>query len=98
MANVSLLLPTIHPTLGLDSYPDVNHQPEFAAHCRTPLADQALTDGAVAMAQTAIDAAVEGPLRERLLTVATTTYSGRDDYPWRFGTHAEGYTAAPVSG
>jgi amidohydrolase len=56
MANVSLLLPTIHPTLGLDSYPDVNHQPEFAAHCRTPLADQAVIDGADAMAWTAVDA------------------------------------------
>lgn len=87
MANLSLLLPTIHPTLGLDSYPDVNHQPEFAAHCRTPLADQAVADGAVAMAWTAVDAAAPGELRERLLGAPDTTYGGRDSYPWRFGTH-----------
>ena len=88
MANLSLLMPTIHPTLGLDSYPDVNHQPEFAAHCRTPLADQAAADGAVAMAWTAVDAAAPGELRDRLLAVPDTTYGGRSEYPWRFGSHA----------
>jgi amidohydrolase len=67
MANVSLALPTIHPMLGLDSLPAVNHQPEFAAVCVTPIADQAVTDGATAMAWTCIDAAVHTELRERLL-------------------------------
>jgi amidohydrolase len=57
MANVSLAIPTIHPMLGLNSYPAVNHQPEFAAYCITPIADQAVVDGAAAMAWTAIDAA-----------------------------------------
>jgi amidohydrolase len=83
MANLSLLMPTIHPTLGLNSLPAVNHQPEFAAHCITPLADDALVDGALAMAWTAIDAAGEGVLRERLLAL-DTTYGGRSSYPWRF--------------
>jgi hypothetical protein len=46
----------------------VNHQPEFAAACVTESADRAAIDGAVAMAWTAIDAAAEGPLRDRLLT------------------------------
>ena len=67
MGNVSLALPSIHPTIGIDALPAVNHQPEFAAKCVTPAADQAVTDGAVAMAWTAIDAATEGPLRSRLL-------------------------------
>jgi hypothetical protein len=44
-----------------------NHQPEFAAFCATPTADQAMRDGAVAMAWTAIDAATTDSLRERLL-------------------------------
>jgi amidohydrolase len=67
MGNVSLALPSIHPTIGIDSLPAVNHQPEFTARCVTPAADRAVTDGAVAMAWTAIDAAVEEPLRSRLL-------------------------------
>ncbi len=83
MANISLLLPTIHPVLGLDSYPVVNHQPEFAAFCRTPVADQAVVDGAVAMAQTVVDAALNESTRQRLLD-ADTTYGNRDTYPWRF--------------
>ena len=67
MANVSLAIPTIHPMLGLDSLPAVNHQPEFAAYCITPVADRAVTDGATAMAWTAIDAATSEPVRQRLL-------------------------------
>jgi len=67
MANVSLAIPTIHPMLGLDSLPAVNHQPEFAAYCVRPVADQALVDGATAMAWTVIDAATKSAVRERLL-------------------------------
>jgi amidohydrolase len=67
MGNVSLALPSIHPTIGIDSLPAVNHQPEFTARCATPAADQAVVDGAVAMAWTAIDAATDQALRERLL-------------------------------
>ena len=67
MGNVSLALPSIHPTIGIDSLPAVNHQPEFTAKCATPTADQAVVDGAVAMAWTAIDAAADQQLRERLL-------------------------------
>ena len=67
MANVSLALPAIHPLLGLDSLPVVNHQPEFAAFCATPEADRAALDGAVALAWTAIDAATDPAVRARLL-------------------------------
>ena len=67
MANISLAVPTIHPMLGLDSLPAVNHQPEFAEHCATPIADKAVRDGAAAMAMTVVDMAAEGPLRDRLL-------------------------------
>ena len=67
MGNVSLALPSIHPTIGIDALPAVNHQPEFTAKCATPAADQAVVDGAVAMAWTAIDAATDPALRERLL-------------------------------
>jgi len=67
MGNISLRLPAIHPYLGIDSLPAVNHQPEFAAHCAAPAADRAVLDGAIALAATVIDAAARDNVRERLL-------------------------------
>lgn len=67
MGNVSLRMPSIHPFIGINSLPAVNHQPEFTAHCITPDADTALIDGALAMAWTAIDMARDDSLREQLL-------------------------------
>jgi amidohydrolase len=67
MGNVSLSIPTIHPTIGIDSLPAVNHQPEFTAACITPAADQALHDGALAMAWTAIDIACDQTIRDQLI-------------------------------
>lgn len=57
MGNISHVVPTIHPMLGLDCAPAVNHQPEFTAACITPVADHAVVDGAIAMAWTAADLA-----------------------------------------
>ncbi len=71
MGNVSHRIPSIHPMVGIDSAGAVNHQPEFAAACATESADRAAIDGAVALAWTAIDAAAEGPLRDRLLGSTT---------------------------
>jgi len=68
MGNVSLAMPSIHPMIGINSLPAVNHQPEFAAHCVTPDADKALIDGALAMAWTCIDLATNREVRERLMT------------------------------
>ncbi len=67
MGNVSLAMPAIHPAIGIDSLPAVNHQPEFAAHCVTEAADKAIIDGALAMAWTAVDLATNAAVRERLL-------------------------------
>jgi amidohydrolase len=67
MANVSLALPSIHPMIGIETHGAVNHQPEFAAACLGPSAEAALFDGAIGMAWTAIDAATDPPVRERLL-------------------------------
>jgi amidohydrolase len=58
MGNVSHAIPSIHPTIGIDCLPAVNHQPEFTAHCVKPSADRAVLDGALAMAWTAIDLAL----------------------------------------
>ncbi|MBW3659132.1 MAG: amidohydrolase, partial [Actinobacteria bacterium] len=70
MANVSLAMPAIHPMLAIESDGAVNHQPAFTAACARPSADKAILDGATAMAWTAIDAAAEGALRDRLLATA----------------------------
>jgi amidohydrolase len=68
MGNVSQVIPSIHPAIGVGSGTVVNHQPEFAGHCITGAADAALFDGALALAWTAIDAAADASLRRRLLT------------------------------
>lgn len=67
MANVSLAVPAIHPLIWIDAAGSVNHQPEFAAACVTGSADAAVRDGALAMAWTAIDAAADSGVRDRLL-------------------------------
>ncbi len=59
MGNVSHAVPSIHPFIGIDCFPAVNHQPEFTAASILRPADQALMDGALAMAWTAIDAVTE---------------------------------------
>lgn len=67
MGNVSHLVPTIHPFIHIETGGAVNHQPEFTAAAATPSGDQAVIDGAIAMAWTAIDAAADADLRARLL-------------------------------
>jgi amidohydrolase len=76
MGNVSLAIPSIHPAVGVDSLPAVNHQPEFAAHCATPAADRALVDGAVGLAWTAIDLASDGALSDRLRSRSVSERDG----------------------
>ena len=66
MGNVSQVIPSIHPMIGINSLPAANHQPEFTAHCITEIADKAVLDGALAMAWTAIDLAQQPALRNRL--------------------------------
>jgi metal-dependent amidase/aminoacylase/carboxypeptidase family protein len=70
MGNVSQHIPAIHPYIGIDSLPAVNHQPEFAAAVITPAADRAVIDGAHALALTLLDAASDDEIRRRLLAVA----------------------------
>jgi len=60
MGNVSRVVPSIHPMIGMDTQGAVNHQPEFAAHTITPDGEQAIRDGALGMAWTIIDIAEQG--------------------------------------
>ncbi|HXV71125.1 MAG TPA: M20 family metallopeptidase [Acidimicrobiia bacterium] len=57
MGNVSQVLPSIHPMLAIETNGAVNHQAEFAAATITESGDQAIRDGALAMAYTIIDLA-----------------------------------------
>jgi len=59
MGNVSHEVPAIHPMLDIHSLPAVNHQREFAAATVTPSGERAIHDGALAMAWTVIDLAVD---------------------------------------
>ena len=71
MANVSLLVPSIHPMIKIDAGGAVNHQHECAAACITESADLAITDGAIAMALTALDAALDDAWRSDLLALGS---------------------------
>ena len=64
--NVSYAVPAIHPILDIGSGEATNHQPEFAAATVTPAGDQAILDGALALAWTAIDAALDKQVRSAL--------------------------------
>jgi len=66
MANVSLVVPSIHPLLMIPTHGAVNHQPEFTAACITEDADQAVLDGAKALALTVVGVARDEALRQRL--------------------------------
>jgi len=70
MGNVSHVIPSIHPAIGIASLPASNHQPEFAAHTITPAGDRAVLDGALLLAWTAIDIATNAAIRGRLLSMA----------------------------
>jgi amidohydrolase len=68
MGNVSLVVPTIHPLIGIETDGAVNHQPEFTAACITESADRAVLEGALSLAHTAIGVAEDEKLRARLTT------------------------------
>jgi amidohydrolase len=64
LGNISKVIASIHPYIGVNSDSAVNHQKEFAAACITADADQAVLDAAKAMAMTLIDIASNPVLRE----------------------------------
>jgi amidohydrolase len=57
--NVSQLVPAVHGELAVHSWPVVNHQHEFAAHCVTEAGDRTMLDGAAALALTALRVAAD---------------------------------------
>ena len=71
MGNVSQVVPSIHPYVGICSAPAVNHQREFADACVTAEADTALLHAAQALALTVVDVASDHSTRDRLLDGGT---------------------------
>ena len=63
--NISQLVPGLHANLAVHSWPAVNHQHEFAAHCVSPLGDRTLLDSVKAMALTALELAADPALLTR---------------------------------
>lgn len=68
MGNVTRALPGIHPMIGIRGAQHRPHTRGFADEARSPAADEALLDGAVALALTGVDMALDPPTRERLIT------------------------------
>ena len=52
--NVAQRLPALHANVTVHSWPAVNHQHEFAAHCVADAADHTLLESAAALAMTAL--------------------------------------------
>ena len=64
LGNISKVIASIHPYIGVNSGAAVNHQKEFAAACITADADQAVLDAAKAMAMTLVEIAANSQLRQ----------------------------------
>lgn len=67
--NVSVVVPTIHPSLAIAHHATLRHSPDFARAAASPEGDRGLLDAAKAMAMTAIDIFTDGALLERIVTV-----------------------------
>ncbi|MGC6511191.1 MAG: M20 family metallopeptidase [Parvibaculales bacterium] len=65
MGNVSHRVPSIHPMIAC-APPEINiHHPDFTRHAASAAGDQAVLDGAKAMAMTALDVMLDEELREK---------------------------------
>jgi metal-dependent amidase/aminoacylase/carboxypeptidase family protein len=67
LGNVSEVIPAIHPFIGIGGTSGC-HMAEFAADADTEEAYQAMLDGGIALAWTALDAATDPTLRAHLLS------------------------------
>lgn len=82
MGNISHAVPTIHPLIAIESNGANIHEAEFAAHTNGPSADRAAVDGAILLAQTVVDMAMPGPLRDELLSQPPFTAERHLDAPY----------------
>ncbi|MFT4217778.1 MAG: amidohydrolase [Micropruina sp.] len=66
MGNVSQVLPAIHPMIAFLGETGPAHNPNFTISAATPAADDAALDGAVLLAWTSLDAALDPDVRADL--------------------------------
>ena len=64
LGNVSVRVPSIHPTLAIAPPGVTIHSPEFTAHARSEAADRGVIDGAIGLALTALDYLGDADLRD----------------------------------
>ncbi|MFJ9173699.1 M20 family metallopeptidase [Streptomyces sp. NPDC102360] len=70
MSDVSQAMPALHASVGIDAAGHVNHQKGFTKACATTAAEAAMLQGALAMAWTGIDLALDDDRRNSLLRAA----------------------------
>lgn len=63
MGNVSQVIPSIHPMIGLGRDAGTIHSPGFATAAVSEMADRAIVEGAIALARTVADLALDEQLR-----------------------------------
>ena len=66
MGNVSHLVPSIHPMIAIAPRGTAIHTEQFSTHAISKMADQAIIDGAKAMALTALDVWTNPSLRAQV--------------------------------
>ena len=89
MGNVSQTIPAIHPYIGIDSLPAVNHQPEFAAATVT-----ALTVSAFAAPVQAKPPVKPGPVTNLAVTLTKPADNFTVSASWTAATNATTYVVA----
>ncbi|MFC7344216.1 amidohydrolase [Saccharopolyspora griseoalba] len=78
MGNVSQVVPSIHPCIAIAGSENPPHTRGFAADAASAAADEAVMDGAAAMALTAADVAADDVLREKFTAeLAARTRAGK---------------------
>ncbi|MFE4198646.1 amidohydrolase [Paenarthrobacter sp. NPDC056912] len=66
LGNLSLRIPSIHPTVSISRATAVMHTVEFGQHSISPAGDAAVVDGAVGLALTVADYLADARLREQV--------------------------------
>jgi amidohydrolase len=66
MGNVSQQIPSIHPMIGLGRDAGVIHSHDFSVAARSEVGDEAVVDGAITLASTIVDAALDEQIRSQL--------------------------------
>ncbi|MEU2358335.1 amidohydrolase [Streptomyces misionensis] len=76
MGNVSHAVPSLHPTIGYDTGGALQHTEPFARHGTSPGADQAVVDGATALARVGVELATDPVARRRFLDLVGERTAG----------------------